>query len=247
VYGTLVLMHEKIIIWFLVISLLVLDGFLFLVAKNAENAEAFAIMQMSWGLSVVWVFLGGSILYRYRNRIRTFVQKIPLDWRIVFVVFATLLALLEEAVTVSLTNLAPVFGVPWGEVGITASTNYFDVVLFHSVIVFIPLFIAWAIVLSRYNFKPFSVFILFGIMGIFAEATLVGPVVALIGFSQWIFVYGLMVYLPAYCIPQNRNARPVGVIHHILAIPAVFLLALPLLVPIVYVISSVLGHPSLHL
>lgn len=54
-------------------------------------------------------------------------------WKKKFVVFATVLALIEEAITTTMTNLAPLFGVEIGEAYITASTNYVDVVLFHSV------------------------------------------------------------------------------------------------------------------
>ena len=41
--------------------------------------------------------------------------KRTLDWRIKFVLFATVLALIEEAIAVSMTNLAPFFGVKVGE------------------------------------------------------------------------------------------------------------------------------------
>ena len=239
-------MVSKAIFGCLALALVLQSGFLFLVAKNTGDANAYAIVGMAWGLILIWVCGGGFLMYRFRDRIRTLVRAIPLPWQLTFVGFATLLALVEEAITVTLTNLAPLFGVARGAVGITASTNYVDVVFFHSVIVFIPLFIAWAVILSRYAFKPFSVFVLFGIMGIVAEMSLVGPQVALIGSAQWIFVYGLMVYLPAYCIPVNRNAKPAGFIHHILAVPAAFVTALPLLIPVVFVIANVLNHPSLH-
>ena len=45
-----------------------------------------------------------------------------------------LLAMLEEVVTTSMTNCAPLFGVKIGEAYITASSNYFDVILRHSVV-----------------------------------------------------------------------------------------------------------------
>jgi hypothetical protein len=41
--------------------------------------------------------------------------------------------MLEEAVTVSLTNLAPLLGSEKGTAMITASTNYFEVVFLNSV------------------------------------------------------------------------------------------------------------------
>ncbi len=217
----------------------------FLTLASLGDARSTAIMSMTWGLILGWVVVGGLIMYRNRERVRSYVQKISLDWRITFVLFATMLALVEEIITVSLTNLAPLFGARVGEAYITASANYFDVVLFHSVVVFIPLFIAWAIVLSRYDFKPFAVFLLFGIMGIFAEVSLDGPQ-QFLGFGQWIFVYGLMVFLPAYCLPPSRGAKPVRFWHYLVAIPLVFLIALPIIIPIVYVIAGVLQHPSIH-
>lgn len=57
-----------------------------------------------------------------------------------------------------------------GKAYITASANYLEVVCFHSVVMFIPLFIAWACILSRYQFRPFAVFLLFGLTGTLAEA-----------------------------------------------------------------------------
>ncbi len=216
-----------------------------LTLATLDDVKGAALVKMAWGLAILWVFIAGGLMYRYRDAIRDRVRRIPLDWRVTFVLFASLLALLEEAVTVSMTNLAPLFGVPIGSAFITASANYVDVVFFHSVIVFIPLFIAWALILSKYDFKPFSVFILFGFMGILAEISF-GGVGQVLGGGQWILVYGLMIYLPAYSIPEHRGARPVGVLHHVLAIPVVFFTAVPLLLPIVYIIAVVLGHPTMH-
>ncbi len=225
--------------------LILWNTFLTLVSLGLGNRKSLAIMSMAWGLALVWILLGGFLMYRHREKVRAFVQKINLDWRIKFVLFATFLALLEEAVTVSLTNMAPLFGSRVGEAYITASANYFDVVFFHSVIVFIPLFIAWAILLSKYDFKPFPTFLLFGITGILAEISF-GGLVQIFGFAQWIFVYGLMIYLPTYCLPKRPDAKPVSLWHHLGAIPLTLLIALPLLLPIVLVISNVLHHPSIH-
>jgi hypothetical protein len=113
---------------------------------------------------------------------------------------------LEEAITTTMTNLAPLFGVPVGSAFITASTNYLDVVMLHSVVVFIPMFVAWQWLLGRWRFTPFQVFVLFGITGTLAECTF--GFEHLREFGMWIFVYGLMVWLPAYCVPADRPARP---------------------------------------
>ncbi len=77
-------------------------------------------------------------MYCFREPIRGAVSRFRLDWRLKFIVFATLLALTEEAITTTMTNLAPLFGVKVGEAYITASTNYLDVVALHSVVMFVP-------------------------------------------------------------------------------------------------------------
>ena len=233
---------QRLIIKILCALVILTAGFLCLVAVNSGAPEV-ATVKMVFGIILLWIVLGGALMHHLRDRTRACIRSVPLDWRIKFVLFATVLALIEEAVAVSMTNLAPFFGVKAGEAYVTASTNYLDVVLFHSVVVFVPLFIAWALILSRYDFSPFAVFLLFGIMGIVCETT-INPAGAITGFAIWIFIYGLMVYLPAYCIPTGRSARPVKWYHHLLAIPATFLIAMPLLLPITYVLGHVLQHPS---
>jgi hypothetical protein len=235
---------QKNLLLFVGLWLLLFAGFMYMVAVSDGSPYAWAMVKMTWGLILVWIVIGGSIMYVVRNCVQDYVRTIRFPWQVTFVLFCTLLALVEEAITTTLTNLAPLFGVPLGTAFITASTNYFEVVFYHSVIVFIPLFIAWAFILTRYDFKPVSVALLFGAMGIVCESTIIGPASALIGAPQWLFVYGLMMYLPAYCVPENRGARPVRVWHHVLAIPIAFLIALPLLLPIVYLLTQVLEKPA---
>ncbi len=235
---------KKRIFKILLTALILTMVFLYHIARDAGDPEVFAIVKMAWGLIFLWVGVGGCLMYKFRATVRQYVLRLPFPWPVTFVVFATILALLEEAIAVAMTNLAPVFGVPLGTAFITASTNYFEVIFFHSVIVFIPLFIAWTWILSRYRFSPFAVFLIFGLVGIVGESTIAGPVNAIIGFAQWIFVYGLMVYLPAYCLPERPLARTVSWYHHLLAFPATFIIAAPLLIPIAIFISS-LDRPAL--
>jgi hypothetical protein len=77
-----------------------------------------------------------------------------------------------------------------GEAYITASADYLDVVLFHSVVVFLAQFATWAWLLRRYDFSPFSVFLLFGLGGAVNETLFAGP--QPLALAQWILVYGLM-------------------------------------------------------
>jgi hypothetical protein len=238
---------------FIVVTLLVLGaafgGLLYLIGVDAqtvvEKRRAFAIAGMTSGLIVVWIWLGGGLMFRHRDAICRCVRALPGDWRVKFVGFAVALACLEEVVTVSMTNLAQEFGSRIGEAYITASTNYFDVIAFHSVVVFIPMFVALALVLARYDFTPFAVFIAFGVVGTACEAMFAGNPAAFVMFPVWAFVYGLMVWLPARAVPEARGARRVGIVHHVLLAPAILLLALPMIAPIVYVISVVLAHPAI--
>ena len=101
------------------------------------------------------------------------------------------------------------------EAHITASTNYIKVVCFHSVVMFVPMFVAWAWMLSRWRFSPLKVLLLFGITGSMAEASI--NLSNLIG-GFWVFVYGLMVYLPACMVPEDRPGRRPRWWHYPLAV-----------------------------
>ncbi len=192
---------------------------------STDDTRGQAIIKMALGLILLWVVLGGTIMLRYRDAIRDTIQRIPLNWKVRFILFATCLALIEEAITTTMTNLAPIFGSEIGEAYITASANYLHVVLFHSVILFIPMFVSWAWLLSRYEFSPNSVFLLFGLVGSIAEAS-INPTSLIGGF--WFFVYGLMVYLPAYTVPEDRGAEKPRGLHYLLAVALPFAFAAPI-------------------
>ena len=209
-----------------------------------ENRVTHAVVSMGSGLVLLWVFGSGALMFLLRDKVRAFVLHLPGNWQVKFVLFATLLALTEEAITVSMTNLAPLFGVKVGEAYITASANYPDVVLRHSVIVFIPWFIAWALLLKRYAFSPFWVFLLTGLNGLLAETLTFGRQ-HLSEFGLWIFVYGLMVYLPAYSIPsaKKRAAVTPKIWHAFLAFLLPFVLSIPW-ARLINLISP--NHPAIH-
>lgn len=209
------------------------------VVLSGDDARERAIIQMALGLLLLWVVVGGSLQLRFRDPIRDLVRRLPGGWKAKFVLLATLLALAEEAVTTTMTNLAPLFGSEIGEAYITASANYLHVVLFHSVVLFVPMFVAWALLLSRYAFPPKVVFLLFGLVGTLAEASI--EVTSLVA-GFWFFVYGLMVYLPAHAVPEEREARDPTPRHYLLAVLLPFLFALPV-AGVVSVVRMWLGIP----
>lgn len=136
-----------------------------------------------------------------------------------------------------MTNLAPLFGVPLGAAYITASANYLDVVALHSVVVFVPMFICWAWMLSRWDFSPTKVFLLFGVTGFLTESSFSGS----LNFAQapfWIFVYGLMIWLPAYCLPLRGHVKRPRWWMYVFSIILPFFFAIP--------VAGVVGylHPA---
>jgi hypothetical protein len=195
-----------------------------LVLIGSHDPRARAIILMAVGLVVFWVLIGGLITLRYRDRIRGRLLRFPLRWEWTFFLVATGLALIEEAVTTSMTNLAPEFGSQIGVAYITASNNYLIVISFSSVVVFVPEFAGWVLLLRRYAFSPNEVFLLYGFLGTTMEASL-NPTALIAGF--WFFVYGLMVYLPAYAVPARTHAIRPRWFHYVLAYFVPLACALP--------------------
>jgi hypothetical protein len=208
----------------LIILLLIPLMLLELVGIAAEGRKRYgtfegAILLMAAALALVWNVIGGAVMYLARNPTRELVRRSRLSRGATFVLFATLLALLEEVVTTTLTNLAPVFGNTRGF--ITASRNYLEVVVWHSVIVIAPMFVVWSWLLARLRFSPGSVLLLFGFNGVLAELLIGGPALVMAPF--WVFIYGLMVYLPAYSFPTKVETPAPRWFHYPAAIAACLL------------------------
>jgi hypothetical protein len=175
-----------------------------------------------------------------REKLKRLVAKIHLDPRLVFFLFAAGLSLLEEAVTVGMTNLAPLFGVSIGQAYIAASSDYLTVVAFHSVIVFLPMFLVWAWLLSKYGFHPNIVLLLYGLTGLLAETGTFGLQNLIVG-GLWVLVYGLMVYLPAYSFAPNAAKKP-HVVQYVLAVVGPLAAAIPVAILVVVLFH----HPAIE-
>jgi hypothetical protein len=181
---------------------------------GSHDPRTRAILLMAAGLAILWVLTGGLLTLRFRDGVRHWLLRIHLGWGWKFFLFATILALIEEAITTTMTNLAPEFGSQIGVAYITASNNYLIVIAFSSVVILVPEFAGWVLLLRRYSFTPNEVFLLYGFLGTTMEATLT-PTALILGF--WFFVYGLMVYLPAYSLPERPNALTPRWYHYVLA------------------------------
>ena len=201
-----------------------------------------AELGMASGLILLWIVLGGGLMYLFRDRIKAFLKPMSANWRISFFLLATLLAMCEEVVTTLMTNCAPLFGVKLGEAYITASANYFDVIACHSVVVFLPAFAAWTWLFSRYDYSPFEAFVSFGVYGFLGEAIYGGFHLADVGF--WILVYGLMIYLPAYVFADHRGPRRVSWLQYVLGAVGPFVCTIPWVV--LLRLTFLRHHPDIH-
>ncbi len=197
-------LSKKILVGFL----LAYSSLLFtLLAYNfAEKPTLQATILMGVTLFFVWVIVGGYTQLHFRKKYFEKITALQKSSILSFTLAASILALIEEAVAVTITNLAPLYGVRLGEAYITASSNYFTVVFFHSVIVFVPMFVTLGWLLKRYTISPFKAFLLFGLVGVFAETMFAGPQ-AILNAPFWILVYGLMVYLPAHFFIQRERRK----------------------------------------
>lgn len=213
-------------------------------AVSWQNAAHRAVLGMAWGLILLWIGCCGLAMWHWREALCQLAARVRLPWQAKFVLGCTGLALTEEAITTLMTNCAPLFGVHVGEAYITASANYFDVVLYHSVVVFVPMFIGWAVLLHWWRFSPFAVFLLFGFVGLIAETVSFGlHNLGNLGF--WIFVYGLMVWLPAHWLPAERSARTPRWWAYLVAVivPFLFLPLMGILAPWLWLTPK---HPNIH-
>lgn len=227
-------------------ALSLLGGWLFLqtlfltIAFNQDPLLGTAVT-MRWLMIIAWIVIIGGALFLNRVKLRIYVRSMPFSWQLKFIIFSSLLALCEEAIAMLITSSTPVFGLQVGDIPFTATVNFLDLITYHSVVVFIPMFATWAWLLNRYAFLPVWVFLLFGITGTIAEASLGG--LGFAEFAYWIFVYGTMVYLPAYCIPKERGAKKPNRANYLAAI------ILPLLPAFLVSLSlSILfpHHPRIH-
>lgn len=171
--------------------------FLLLLISVWDTPKDRTIIAMGLSLLIVWVLIGGLLQRFALQRFLPLLVAPSKSPILRFGIFATILACLEEAIAVTITNLAPLYGVSIGEAYITASSNYFTVIFFHSVIAFIPMFFVLGYFLKKYAISPFATLLFFGCIGVFAEISFAGPMTAL-NSPFWILVYGLMVFLPAH-------------------------------------------------
>jgi hypothetical protein len=186
-----------------------------------------AIIKMALLLNLIWCIGFGFITFKFKDKIKSIFQNVKpnWNWKTKFFLFFLFLILFEEIITTILTNLAQVLGGEIGKSFITASTNYFEVIFFHSAIMFVPFIFIWTYLFSKYSFNPNQAFLLFGLLGTLSE-TLLSPFALISGF--WFFVYGLMIYLPAYTLPIRENLQTPDFKAYLIALILPFIVSIPM-------------------
>ena len=184
----------------------------------------------------------GALPLRFREQVKRLGERLNISGCVAFLVSVTGLALVEEAITTAMTNCAPLFGAEIGDVYITASANYFDVVLFHSVVVFLPQFAALGWMLGKFDIPPFAAFVCYGLTGFMNEALFSGPNLLLL--PQWILLYGLLTYLPAHLFSHRRDRHQWRWFFGPLVVLLPILASIPVMALLLVVIAP--GHPRLH-
>lgn len=173
--------------------------------SNSWDTNGLAIIKMWIWLSIIWIIIWGSLQYIFRNILKNIINMTSEKWKMKFFTMTIVLVAIEELIAVVMTNNAEEFWWEIWESFITASTNFFEVIFLHSIIVFIPMFYAWIVLLNKYDFSALQVLFFFGISGIIWEIFM-NPIALISWF--WIFIYWLMIALPAYCLPKRKVKKP---------------------------------------
>ncbi len=61
---------------------------------------------MASGLVLLWIVLGGGLMYLFRERIKSCLKPMAANWRLSFFLLATAMAMSEEVITTLMTNCA---------------------------------------------------------------------------------------------------------------------------------------------
>lgn len=230
---------RKVLVFYVFWIVLTLS-FVWFIMLISGDKKSIAIIGMGTGLILIWGLFGGLITLKIREPLRLELGKHPKYPKLKFFLFALLMVCLEEVVSTAMTNTAPLYGFSPYEAYITASPNYFEVILLHSVVVLWPAYIVWAYALDKYDFHPSWVLILYGFTGLLAEGMSFGWGKNILMFAYWGFVYGLMVYLPAYTFTSTENRKRPGTFIYIIMIFLPLLANIPVTI-IVILFLIVLG------
>lgn len=180
----------------LVLFIIMLLTLTLVTAVVFQNPVQRAILLMGWGVVLFWIVIGGGLMYQYRDALAGALMKLKWPNYLLFFCLSVALFFLEEVVTTSMTNLAPVFGAPLGSAAITFTSNYFTAVFYHSLPIVGVLIIIFTWIFFRFRLSATQMFFFFGIAGYLIETT--NNPNNFLNVPFWIFVYGLMVWLPAY-------------------------------------------------
>ncbi|KAL0217444.1 hypothetical protein RCL1_008025 [Eukaryota sp. TZLM3-RCL] len=176
-----------------------------------------AIMTMTSGMLMLWVAVLGLIQYHFRHRLRLFLSKFTrkLEPWCLFFLLSIMSFCIKEAVATLLTNTAYLWDLSPIEASITASGNYL-VVIKHSFGDFLPIVVAWSILLSKIQFSAFQVLLLHGLHCYLGLSDVFGG--SLLSLGSTILVNGLCLYTPAFAAQWPLTRVRVRWFHYVVGI-----------------------------
>lgn len=170
---------------------------LFLLVLWLSGAGEAWVWPATFRYSIVWIGLCGGATWLARDRLRDLAGKLPVKGITRFLLVATLFALLEEAIAVC--------------TGIYSDhpQNLLLPRVLLSMSSYVGMFLGLWWALSKYEFKTWEAFLVFGTSGYVIE-TIYSPsslVYNTLIFPFWLFIYGLMVLLAVLATADELSAK----------------------------------------
>ncbi|TVP93786.1 MAG: hypothetical protein EA374_08520 [Acholeplasmatales bacterium] len=188
-------------------------GLLWVHIYHEGSRTSLAIVTMALGLLVIWGVLLGLVQKKFMQSRSLVVVSSP-RFVIYMMLLMTGLACMAEVVSVTMTNTAYLWSLSPYEAYITASPNYIEVVTRHSVIVFLPQFLAITLLHHRYQYKGFAWFVMYGLIGYVNEWLAFGEAASWVSIPFWMIIYGWIVYLPTHWLRPDKARIKVRIYHY---------------------------------
>ena len=185
-----------------------------------------AIVTMALGLLLIWGVALACIQIKISINIKPIKQS-SIRYFLSIIGMMIFLALLAEVISSLMTQTAHLWQLSPNVAYITATPNYIELVTKHSVIVFIPQFIAIAYIHYKVKFSANQWFYIYGLIGYLNEWIAFGSAASWVSIPYWIIIYGWIVYLPTYLFHPKVERKTPRVYHFVLACMIPLALSIP--------------------
>ena len=204
------------LVWLFGVWAVIIALFFLLATLTSPDPVTRAIAGMALGLFLFWIVLGGALIVLRKRACPAPVRRaLASPCRV-----RHSPALLEEAVTTTATSTAPLWVSRSADLHHRLGNYLSRALSRHRLCADVHRLGGWATLRLLA-----AIFILYGCTGRLPRRNLrrAKPV----GLGFWVYVYGLMIYLPVCAVPPDRGARKPGVWACLLALILPILAAIP--------------------